>query len=128
MDNTNPSVALDALLESTVKVGNIEVHPLTVARYALLEMVKSPLVNFGNKLDILTAIPSVYIMAVPAKELRKYNSHNIQQLEEDAFEWAEEALVIDSVAKVLDLLAQKLLDLRRIMPEDVQDSKKKVDG
>ena len=128
MDNTNPSVALDALLESTVKVGNIEVHPLTVARYALLEMVKSPLVNFGNKLDILTAIPSVYIMAVPAKELRKYNSHNIQQLEEDAFEWAEDALVIDSVAKVLDLLAQKLLDLRRIMPEEVADSKKKVGG
>lgn len=101
-------------------------HPLTVARYALLEMVKSPLVNFGNKLDILTAIPSVYIMAVPAKELRKYNSHNIQRLEEDAFEWAEEALVIDSVSKVLELLAQKLLDLRRLMPEDVQDSKKKA--
>lgn len=128
MDNANPDVALNALLESTVNVGNIEVHPLTVARYALLEMVKSPLVNFGNKLDILTAIPSVYIMAVPAKELRKYNSHNIQQLEEDAFEWAEDALVIDSVAKVLDLLAQKLLDLRRIMPEEVEDSKKKVGG
>lgn len=128
MNDKNPTVALDALLESTVKVGNLEVHPLTVARYALLEMAQSPLVNFGNKLDILTAIPSVYIMAMPAKELRKYNSHNIETLKEDAFEWAEDALVIDSVGQVLDVLAQKLLDLRRIMPELVEDSKKKPDG
>lgn len=128
MDDTNPKVALDALLESTTVVGRVEVHPLTVARYALLELAKSPLVNYGMKLDALTAIPSVYIMAMPARKLSKYSSRNIEQLKEDAFEWAEDAIVLDSVGKVLDALAQKLLDLRRLMPEAVVDDKKKLDG
>lgn len=124
----NPKAALDALLESTTRVGEIEVHPLTVARYALLELAGSPLVDYKNKLDIMTAIPSVYIMAMPTKNLPKYNSTNIDQLKEDAFEWAEDALVVGSIGKVLDMLAQKLLDLRRLMPEDVQEPKKKLGG
>lgn len=126
MDDTNPKVALDALLESTIVVGQVEVHPLTVARYALLELSQSPLVNYGMKLDVMTAIPSVYIMAMPSKKLCKYNSRNIEQLKEDAFEWAEDAIVLDSIGKVLDAIAQKLLDLRRLMPEVVVDDKKKL--
>lgn len=78
------------------------------------------------KLDVMTAIPSVYIMAMPSKKLCKYNSRNIEQLKEDAFEWAEDALVLDSIGKVLDAIAQKLLDLRRLMPEAVVDDKKKL--
>lgn len=101
----NPKSALDALLETTTRVGEIDVHPLTVARYALLELAGSPLVNFKNKLDVMTAIPSVYIMAMPTKNLPKYNSTNIEQLKEDAFEWAEDSLVLGSVGKVLDILA-----------------------
>lgn len=124
----NPKAALDALLETTTRVGEIDVHPLTVARYALLELAGSPLVDFKNKLDVMTAIPSVYIMAMPTKSLPKYNSTNIDKLKEDAFEWAEDALVIGSVGKVLDMLAQKLLDLKRLMPENVEEPKKKLGG
>lgn len=41
----NPKAAIDALLESTVQAGALTVHPLTVARYALLELIESPLVT-----------------------------------------------------------------------------------
>lgn len=41
----NPKAAIDALLESTVEAGALTVYPLTVARYALLELIESPLVT-----------------------------------------------------------------------------------
>lgn len=35
----NPKAAIDALLESAVQAGQLTVYPLTVARYALLELI-----------------------------------------------------------------------------------------
>ena len=123
----NPKAAIDALLESTVRAGALTVFPLTVARYALLELVESPLVTLeGGKMTVLDVIPTIYIMTQEAKKLAIYNSSNIQQLKEDAFEWAEDNMTAGSVPLVINMLAQKLLDLRRIAPEAIQDSKKKA--
>lgn len=123
----NPKAAIDALLESTVEAGKLKVYPLTVARYALLELIDSPLVIGGFKtLDVVDVIPTVYVMTSQAKTLSKYNSKTIDKLKADAFEWAEEALTSSSVPMVVELLAQKLLDLRRIAPEAVVDDKKKA--
>lgn len=59
----NPKAAIDALLESTVEAGKLKVYPLTVARYALLELVESPLVTLASgKLAVVDVIPSIYIM------------------------------------------------------------------
>lgn len=125
----NPKAAIDALLESTVEAGALKVHPLTVARYALLELVESPLVTLkGESLNVLDVIPTIYIMCNEAKVLSKYNSRTLEKLKEDAFEWAEESVTAGSVPLVVNMLAQKLLDLRRIAPEAVTDSKKKVNG
>ena len=128
MSRGNPKAAIDALLESTVRVGSLEVHPLTVARYALLDLIDSPFIDFSKRLDISNAIPSVYVMALPSRELAKYDSSTIDQLKQDAFEWAEDALTGDSIVQVLDRIAKKLLDLKRIAPEVVEDSKKKVEA
>ena len=125
----NPKAAIDALLESTVQAGALTVHPLTVARYALLELVESPLVLFrenNEPLTVLGVIPTIYIMCIDARKLGKYNSKNIEELKGDAFEWAEDAVTGGSVPLVVNMLADKLLDLQRIAPEVVQDSKKKV--
>lgn len=123
----NPKAAVDALLESAVQAGRLTVYPLTVARYALLELIESPLVvvNLETKLTALDVIPSIYAMTQPAKALSKYNSKNIDKLKEDAFEWAEDGITAASVPMVINMLAQKLLDLRRVAPETVEDSKKK---
>ena len=125
----NPKAAIDALLESTVEAGTLKVHPLTVARYALLELVESPLVVLtGEKLHVLDVIPTVYIMTQEAKDLAKYNSRSVDKLKEDAFEWAEDELTAGSVPLVVNMLAEKLLDLRRIAPEAIEDGKKKADA
>ena len=74
----NPKAAIDALLESTVEAGALKVHPLTVARYAMLELIESPLVTLkSGKLTVIDVIPSIYIMTQEAKDLSKYNSRNI---------------------------------------------------
>lgn len=124
----NPKAAIDALLESTVNAGTLKVYPLTVARYALLELIESPLVLLKEKeLSVVDVIPSIYVMTAEASTLSKYNSRNIDKLKEDAFEWAEDGMTAASVPLVVNMLAQKLLDLRRIAPEEVVDDKKKVD-
>ena len=123
----NPKAAIDALLESTVQAGALKVYPLTVARYALLELIESPLVLLKEKkLSVVDVIPSIYVMTAEASTLSKYNSRNIDKLKEDAFEWAEDGVTAASVPLVVNMLAQKLLDLRRIAPEEVVDNKKKV--
>ena len=124
----NPKAAIDALLESTVQAGALKVYPLTVARYALLELIESPLVLLKEKeLSVVDVIPSIYVMTAEASTLSKYNSRNLDKLKEDAFEWAEDGMTAASVPLVVNMLAQKLLDLRRIAPEEVVDDKKKVD-
>ena len=123
----NPKAAIDALLESAVQAGRLTVYPLTVARYGLLELIESPLVvvDPNTKLTTLDVIPTIYVMTQPAKILSKYNSKNLDRLKEDAFEWAEDGVTAASVPMVINMLAQKLLDLRRVAPEAVEDSKKK---
>lgn len=125
----NPKAAIDALLESAVQAGRLTVYPLTVARYALLELIESPLVvvDLDAKLTTLDVIPTIYVMTQPAKALAKYSSRNVDALKEDAFEWAEDGVTAASVPTVVNMLAQKLLDLRRVAPEAVEDSKKKPD-
>lgn len=124
----NPKAAIDALLESTVQAGALKVYPLTVARYALLELIESPLVVLdGRRLTVIDVIPTIYVMTTEASKLSKYNSRNLDKLKEDAFEWAEDGMTAASVPLVVNMLAQKLLDLRRIAPEEVVDNKKKVD-
>lgn len=124
----NPKAAIDALLESTVQAGALKVYPLTVARYALLELIESPLVVLdGQGLTVIDVIPTIYVMTADASKLSKYNSRNLDKLKEDAFEWAEDGMTAASVPLVVNMLAQKLLDLKRIAPEEVVDDKKKVD-
>lgn len=125
----NPTAAVDALLESATRAGRLVVHPLTVARYSLLELLQSPLVvvDAQSPLAAIDVIPSIFVMTQEAKDLAKYNSKNIDILKEDALEWAEDQVTAASIPAVVNMLAQKLLDLKRIAPEVIEDSKKKLD-
>lgn len=125
----NPTAAVDALLESATRAGRLVVHPLTVARYSLLELLQSPLVvvDAQSPLAAIDVIPSIFVMTQEARDLAKYNSKNIDILKEDALEWAEDQVTAASIPAVVNMLAQKLLDLKRIAPEVIEDSKKKLD-
>ena len=97
MSAQNPKLALDGILETDSNKS--QVKPLTIARYALLELIGSPLV-FGTKehLTLTGIIPTLYVMCAETDELRGWNSSNVEQLKEKAFNWAdnqEDVSVID---------------------------------
>lgn len=126
MATENPKSAIDAILEEDKEIGNngLRIYPLTLGRYALLELVKSPLINKETEFSTLTLIPTFYIMTREVSELKGYNSRNIEELEQKSMEWAETQTINDS-GKILDELLQKFNLVQRVKPDVEEDTKKK---
>ena len=125
MATENPKSAIDAILEDDKELkSGLRIFPITLGRYALLELVKSPLIDRDTKFSTLSLIPTFYIMTREVSELRGYNSRNIEQLEEDAMEWAESQTISDS-GELLDELLQKFNLVQRVRPDVAEDTKKK---
>lgn len=58
----DPKIAVDTILETEADVSGVTVYPLTIARYGLLELLDSPLVDPTKRFSILEAIPAAYVM------------------------------------------------------------------
>ena len=126
MATSNPKTAIDAILDSGKKQSGIlgNMYPLTIARYALLDLVDSPFVKKG-KVEFDNLLVSLYIMCQEAKELSKYNSHNIEKIKEDAFTWSEN-ISPDELSGLVSRLVENLNQMVLLMPENVQNPKKKA--
>lgn len=76
---TEPTQAIDAVLETAeqFKADGLEVHPLTLGRYALLELAESPFVTPDKKFTIAEVLPSIYIMTADMKAISGYDSTTI---------------------------------------------------
>lgn len=122
----NPKTAIDALLDNDVEAGGITIRKVTAGRYALLELVESPFVDFSKKFTVANIIPSLFICERPAEDLRKYNAKNIEKLEEDAMAWAE-TIDIDKLGPAVDLVLEQFKDIMKIAPGtgSAEDGKKK---
>ena len=99
----DPKTAADSILETSRvdKASNAEVKPLTIARYALLELVKSPFVTPGEEFTVLSIVPTLFIMLNDVEQLRGYTSANVQELRDKALVWSE-SIDIDSMSSVLE--------------------------
>lgn len=123
----NPKAALDAVLEDEKEVGGLKIWPLTLGRYALLELVESPFVCKDAKFSTYQLIPTFYVMTRSPAELKGYTSGNVDSLVEKAFEWAETEDIKDSAA-IVDELLRKFELVGKVRPEVPEDpSKKKAD-
>lgn len=123
----NPKTTIEALLETEKTVGGIKIYPITLARYGLLEIVESPFVNDQQVFNILNLIPSLYIMATPIDVLKKYNVRTLEQLFEDAAEWAEE-LDPTKVSAAAVEIEEKIKTIFRVAPDASADDKGKHSG
>ena len=95
----NPAKAIDAILDGKKEVGGFTIYPLSVARYALLEKHKSPLLT-GNY-DTQGVITTLYIMTQPAKTLVEQSAKGTFEIE--ATNWAD---TLDF--KMLDVLVEEV--------------------
>lgn len=122
---SEPKMAIDAVLASEEKVENITVYPITLARYALMELVDSPLVK-GGDLTPIALIPTLYIMTQPREKLRGFNSKNIDAFIDNSMDWAE-GISPAALGQLMTRISQSfktILDVAPQVPDD-EDVKKK---
>lgn len=111
MASENPKLALDSILASEVKSDSeFEIHNLTMARMALLELVESPFLNQGKLFSVSNMADSAFIMCADSSELKGYTSKNIDSLKEKAMEWAETVDV-----SVLPKIIEGTMDMFRLL-------------
>ena len=117
---TDPIKAIDAALSPAKDVEDIKVYPITLARYALLELVKSPFVTASKDFTTIAMIPTIYVCCADTAQLKKYNSSNIDELKQDAIAFADniDPKKLGSLVKELDSRIRQLLDVAPQIPED----------
>ena len=123
---SNPKLAIDALLETETKIGEATLHPLTVARYALLELVESPFLGKSD-FSYMDVIPSWYIMTSPIETLKGYTSRSADKLKQDAMEATENAALSDLV-EFTKAFTEKLVAINKVAPEPSGDANAEKHG
>ena len=122
---TNPRTAVDAILDSEKTINGTTVYPMTLARYALLELVESPFVTPNVKFSISNLVPSFFICCSPIDQLKGINSKNIDQLNDRALEWAE-TLPQTAIDKLIPEIMMSLGLINKIAPNSGEDQSKKA--
>ena len=122
----DPIKAIDAALSPAKEVEDMTVYPITLARYALLELVKSPFVTATKDFTTIAMIPTIYICCADTAALKKYNSSNIDELKQDAITFADgiDPKKLGYLVKELDARVRQLLDVAPQIPEDGSVKKK----
>ena len=122
---TNPRTAVDAILDSENKIDGITIYPMTLARYALLELVESPFVTPNVKFTISNLVPSFFICCSPIDQLKGINSKNIDKLNDRALEWAE-TLSQTAIDKLIPEIMASLGLINKLTPQNGEDQSKKA--
>ena len=122
---TNPKTAVDSILDSEKTINGTTVYPMTLARYALLELVESPFVTPNVKFSISNLVPSFFICCSPLEHLKGINSKNIDQLNDRALEWAE-TLPQTAIDELIPAIMEALGLIKKLTPQNGEDQSKKA--
>lgn len=116
----DPKAAINAILDDETTINHTTVYPITLARYALLELVESPFIGSGKDMSISNILPSLYIMTHDKSELKGITSRNIDSLYEKATEWADE-MGIDEIPEIIKEVIEKVQELMKVAPTSGSD-------
>ena len=122
---TNPRTAVDTILDSEKTINGTTVYPMTLARYALLELVESPFVTPNVKFTISNLVPSFFICCAPIERLKGINSKNIDKLNDRALEWAE-TLPQSAIDELIPAIMEALGLIKKLTPQNGEDKSKKA--
>ena len=122
---TNPKTAVDAILDSDKTINGITIYPMTLARYALLELVESPFVTPNVKFSISNLVPSFFICCAPLERIKGINSKNLDKLNDRALEWAE-TLPQTVIDKLIPAIMESLGLIKKLTPQNGEDQSKKA--
>ena len=107
----NPKKAIAALMPGSVRTPEgLVVRPMTLAMYAALERIESPLVTGKEPKDAAELLPSLYLLCEGAE---KIFAGNLVAL---AFEWAD-TLPLSALQHVREACDRQLKTVMDVMPE-----------
>lgn len=113
----NPKIAIEAIVDGEKRIGDdLKVYPISIGRYALLELVESPFVSKDKDFTLYNLVPTFYIMCNPKENLKGYTRKNIETLVEKSLEWAED-FDTSIVSKLIDDVAESLGLLKKVQPQ-----------
>ena len=112
----NPKIAIEAIVDGEKRIGDLKVYPISIGRYALLELVESPFVAKDKDFTLYNLVPTFYIMCNPKENLKGYTRKNIENLVEKSLEWAED-FDTSIVSKLIDDVAEALGLLKKVQPQ-----------
>ena len=116
----DPKAAINSILDDETKINHTTVYPITLARYALLELVDSPFIGSGKDMSISNILPSLYIMTHDKSDLKGITSRNIDNLYDKATEWADD-MGIDTIPEIIKEVIAKVNELMKVTPSSGQD-------
>ena len=106
MSKGNPKKAVAAILPTPVGA----VQPMTLAMYAALERIESPLVTGAEPKDTAELLPSLYLLTHGAQEIF---SGNLVAL---AFEWAD-TVPVSAMAEIREACQRQMRVVMDVMPK-----------
>ena len=124
-DTSNPEPVLDALLPAAIPVagGRVIVRPLTLATFALLDKIRSPLLTGTGSVGVIDLLPTLYILSHGAAVCLADLSAG--RLEAVAIDWADQfpPQILAEIRDAAEAQIGKILYL--IPPPDENTPKKK---
>lgn len=106
MSKGNPRKAVAAILPAPIG----EVRPMTLAMYAALERIKSPLVTGEEPKDAAELLPSLYLLTHGAAEIFRGNLVAL------AFEWAD-TVPVSAMREIREACECQMKTVMDVMPE-----------
>ena len=117
--NKDPKIVVENVIDSNgtkTDTNKIDIYPVTITRYAFLEMIDSPFLNPEVKFGISTVIPTAYVFCSTSENLRKYTSKDIDKLISDAYAWADEKLTLDDTPELIKNITDQMMALNKASP------------
>lgn len=110
-----PTQAINAILENEEEFSadGLTVRPLTLGRYAILEMLESPYVNPEKKFTLIEIIPTVYAMTQEISEICNLSK---EELKAKALSWAD-SREFHSLDKILDSITRRFQIVQKAAPQ-----------
>lgn len=116
----NPKAALDVLTAAGETVGKITLSEITLAKAAILDRIKSPLVT-GKKMKEISlddVIPTLFVLATPAATSRQLLSE--KKFDDAALAWSDTVDFADGL-KLFEALKRIASRLNGVAPSGMVD-------
>lgn len=115
----DPEIVIKNIVDQNgvkTETNGIQIYPVTITRYAYLEMLDSPFLNPEIKFGVSTVIPTAYVFCLTSEELRKYTSKDIDKLISDAYAWADTKLTLDDTPELIKNITEQMMKLNQAAP------------